>query len=89
MSEDKQFHIKVKNSAGDEVTFKVKPDTAFHKIFGAYANQKGIDVKSLHFFFDGERVKETDTPKMLEMEDEDMLDVQMAQVGGGYPKNDT
>ena len=89
MSEERQLHIKVKNSQGDEVTFKVKPDTAFHKIFGAYAGQKGVEPKSLNFFFDGNRVKETDTPKMLEMEDEDMLDVVMAQVGGGSMKNDT
>jgi len=89
MAEERQLHIKVKNSGGDEVTFKVKPDTAFHKIFGAYAAQKGVDPESLTFLFDGKRVKGTETPKMLELEDEDMLDVTMAQVGGGSMKNDT
>ena len=65
MSETMQ--IRVRNQAGDEVTFKVKPETKFGKIFDAYAGQKGIDVKAITFRFDGARVTPDDTPKMLEV----------------------
>ena len=107
------MQIRVRNQAGDEVTFKVKPETKFGKIFEAYAGQKGIDVKAVTFQFDGTRVKPDETPKMLEvsrpfhfcllhiflsisthprvphsprllqMEDNDLLDVVLMQVGGG------
>ena len=34
------------------------------------------------FIFDGERIKETDTPTSLEMENGDEIDVMVEQTGG-------
>lgn len=53
------------------------------KVFEAYADRKGVDVASLRFLLDGERINETDSPKMLELEDEDQIDCVLQQVGGG------
>ena len=50
----------------------------------AYAQRKGIQANSLRFTMDGERINGTDTPKMLEMENDDQIDVMMETVGGTF-----
>lgn len=62
--------------------FKIKKSTKMSKVFKAYASRKGVEEESLRFLLDGERISETDTPKMLELEDEDQIDCVLAQVGG-------
>lgn len=69
-------------SGGEEVVFKVKKDTKMSKIFSAYASQKGIDPATMRFTFDGKRLAADETPKMLEMEDGDQIDVHIEQLGG-------
>jgi small ubiquitin-related modifier len=53
------------------------------KIFNAYAVRKGVQPNSLRFLLDGERINEDDTPKMLELEDQDQIDCVLEQSGGG------
>ena len=48
----------------------------------AYAQRKGIQATSLRFMLDGELIKEDQTPKMLELEDNDQIDCFLAQTGG-------
>jgi len=52
------------------------------KVFKAYASRKGVEESALRFLLDGERISDTDTPKMLELEDEDQIDCVLQQVGG-------
>eukprot|EP00500_Bicosoecida_sp_ms1_P000525 CAMPEP_0203812104 /NCGR_PEP_ID=MMETSP0115-20131106/3950_1 /ASSEMBLY_ACC=CAM_ASM_000227 /TAXON_ID=33651 /ORGANISM="Bicosoecid sp, Strain ms1" /LENGTH=176 /DNA_ID=CAMNT_0050720941 /DNA_START=41 /DNA_END=570 /DNA_ORIENTATION=+ len=75
--------LKVRDQAGTETVFKVKPSTKFEKIFKAYAGRKGVEVNSLRFTFDGERIEPHHTPVDLEMEDGDQVDAIMTQLGGG------
>ena len=70
------------HNAGEETMFKIKKSTKMSKVFKAYASRKGVEEGSLRFLLDGERISETDTPKMLELEDEDQIDCVLAQVGG-------
>ena len=58
------------NNTGEETMFKIKKSTKMSKVFKAYASRKGVEEGSLRFLLDGERISETDTPKMLELEDE-------------------
>lgn len=39
-------------------------------------------MTSLRFLFDGRRINDTDTPKTLEMEDDDAIEVYQEQAGG-------
>ena len=55
----------------------------------AYATESEIPVLAwnlslVRFRFDGNPVKETDTPEGLEMEDEDTIDVFQSQTGGYF-----
>jgi hypothetical protein len=79
---DAPITIKVRDQAGEEMFFKVKRSTELRKIFDAYAQRLGVNASNLKFTLDGERLKETDTPKMLELSDNDQIDVFLQQVGG-------
>jgi hypothetical protein len=48
-----------------------------------FADRKGVALDVLCFTIDGARVDAEDTPKMLEMEDGNQIDVMMQQLGGG------
>lgn len=62
--------------------FKVKKETKMQKIMDAYAQRKGIGSQSLRFMIDGQRVQPDTTPKMLELEENDQVDVMLETLGG-------
>ena len=74
--------IRVRDQTGDEMFFKVKKTTKMEKILSAYAQRRGVAQASLRFMLDGTRIKDTDTPKMLELDDNDQIDVMLEALGG-------
>jgi len=68
---DETLTLNVKAGSGEPIQFKVKKTTTFQKIFDAYGTKVGAAEGSFRFVYDGVRVKGTDTPKMLEIEDFD------------------
>jgi hypothetical protein len=77
------LQIKLRNPDDGEVTtFKVKKTTSMNKIFSAFAKKYGYDLPSLRFIFDGERVQASDTPKTLEMDNDDQIDCFIEAIGG-------
>ena len=64
------------------VFFKCKPDTKLEKLMRAFCQRQGVAMESVRFLFDGNRIRENQTPNELEMEDGDSIDVVVAQVGG-------
>ena len=48
----------------------------------SYSDRQGVSVGALRFLFDGKRINDDDTPKSLEMEDGDSIEVYQEQVGG-------
>jgi small ubiquitin-related modifier len=60
----------------------VKHTTKFSKIFEAYARVKQVELSTLRFLLDGERILPEQTPKMLDMEEHDTIDCLLEQIGG-------
>ena len=87
-SNNETITIQVKDQTGEQTLFKIKRTTKMSKVFSAYAQRKGVELASLRFLLDGERISETDTPKMLELDDEDQIDCVLAQVGGAGDGDD-
>jgi small ubiquitin-related modifier len=52
------------------------------KVFETYAQRKGVQAASLRFLLDGERILDDQTPKMLELDDQDQIDCMLEQTGG-------
>ena len=50
------------------------------KVFDTYAQRKAIQVSSLRFLLDGEKISPDSTPKMLELDDQDQIDCMLEQV---------
>lgn len=52
------------------------------KVFETYASRKGVQVNSLRFLLDGERIRAEDTPDGLDLDDQDQIDCMLEQTGG-------
>ncbi|CAI4222512.1 unnamed protein product [Auanema sp. JU1783] len=76
--------LKVVGQDSNEVHFRVKYGTSMGKLKKSYADRTGVNVSSLRFLFDGRRINDTDTPKTLEMEEDDVIEVYQEQLGGSF-----
>jgi hypothetical protein len=74
--------IKVTDQSRQEIVFKVKRTTQFKKVMNAYCQRQGLDMKAVRFLFDGDRLQEDETPALKEMEDGDVIEVFLEQLGG-------
>ena len=77
-----QLNIKVKAQDGTEIFFKIKKSTQLKKLMEAYCQRQGLSNNQCRFIFDGERIKDDDTPETLEMDNGDEIDVMVEQTGG-------
>mmetsp|Transcript_19376 Transcript_19376/g.26598 ORF Transcript_19376/g.26598 Transcript_19376/m.26598 type:complete len:98 (+) Transcript_19376:129-422(+) len=74
--------IRVRDQTGEETYFKIKKTTKMSKVFETYASRKGVQSSSLRFLLDGERIQGDQTPKQLELDDQDQIDCMLEQTGG-------
>lgn len=81
---DKSDHVsmKVVSQDGNEVCFRMKWGTPMGKLMSTYCERQHIESSSVRFLFDGERIRETSTPKELGIAEGDMIDAVLEQVGG-------
>lgn len=54
------------------------------KIRSTYAERKNVPMETFKFYYDGRRVQCRDTAESLEMEEGDVIDVYVDQIGGGF-----
>ncbi|XP_074659011.1 small ubiquitin-related modifier-like [Tubulanus polymorphus] len=77
------INLKVVAQDQNEIHFRVKMTTQMGKLKKSYSERTGIPVSSLRFLFDGTRINDTDTPKLLELVKDDVIEVFHEQTGGG------
>lgn len=73
--------IRVKDQTGVETYFKVKRSTPMEKVFNAYAQRKGVAKHSLVFLLLGQRINNEQTPRLLDLEENDRIDCILKQQG--------
>ena len=49
------------------------------KLMGAYCDRQGVSMESIRFLYNGQRMQNEQTPEMLDMEDNDIIDAVLAQ----------
>ena len=64
-----------------KIWFKLMRYQKLSKLFNRYAKITGVAVHDLRFLLRGERIYESDTPFNLELNDQDEIDVMLAQGG--------
>lgn len=80
---DEYIHLRVITSdMNNEVHFKVKFNTVLGRLKRSYCNKLGLQVEELRFVFDGHRITDTDTPKDLNMENDDVIEIYQERTGG-------
>ncbi|CAB4009879.1 small ubiquitin-related modifier 1-like [Paramuricea clavata] len=80
--ESEHINLKVMGQDNTEVHFKIKRTTQLKKLKQAFCDRQGVALNSLRFLFDGQRINDDQTPKDLEMEDDDVIEVYQEQTGG-------
>ena len=61
--------------------FRIKRHQKLSVLFNTYAQMTGVAVHELQFLLDGERIKESDTPFDLKLNDQDQIDVILENSG--------
>ena len=74
--------FQVMGQDGNIVQFKIKKHTALKKLMATYCERAGLAQQTIRFSFDGTRINESDSPKSLDMEDGDTIEVFQQQSGG-------
>ncbi|KAL9844835.1 small ubiquitin-related modifier 3-like isoform 2-T2 [Geothlypis trichas] len=82
-TENEHINLKVVGQDRSVVQFRIKRHTPLSKLMKAYCCRQGLSMKYITFLFDGQLIKEEDTPAQLEMEHNDMIEVYQQQTGGG------
>merc|ERR1712018_134258 len=80
--ETEYIKLKVVGQDSNEIHFRVKMSTNMGKLKKSYAERVGVPVSSLRFLFDGRRINDDETPKALEMEQDDVIEVYQERTGG-------
>ncbi|KRY47420.1 Small ubiquitin-related modifier [Trichinella britovi] len=75
------IQLRVVSQDGKEVTLRVNMDLPLIKLMKTYSERTGIGLGS-GFIFDGSRLDDTKTPKELNMDENDIIDVYQQQHGG-------
>jgi len=68
------LNLKVKDQDDCFVYYKIKKTQVLKKLMEEYCMCKGLEMSTICFLFDGNRLSETETPSKLNMEDDDMIE---------------
>ena len=78
-------HIRLKvvdQNSTNEIHFRVRMSALMGKLMTAYMDRVGASENSLRFLFDGRRINDTETPKELGLEQDDIIEVFHKQEAG-------
>ncbi|KAG7534303.1 Ubiquitin-like domain superfamily [Arabidopsis thaliana x Arabidopsis arenosa] len=83
IDQEQEAHVILKD--GDEVLFKNKKSTPLRKLMYVYCDRRGLNLDAFAFIFDKyefRRIRGTETPDELDMEDGDVIYACHSQGGG-------
>ncbi len=76
------INIIVRGLDGGELQqFKIRRTTPMRMVFEAYCAAKHLNILSVRFIYKGDRVTPHATPAALKMDDDDIMDVTLEQIG--------
>ena len=58
-----KISLKVVTQDGNEITFRLKRETPLAKLMNAFCQRQGVQMSSVRFLFDGQRINQSHTPK--------------------------
>ena len=88
-AETEYIKLKVVGQDSNKIHFRVKMTEQIGKLKKSYSERVGASIASLTLLFDGKRINDDETPKSLEMEQDDVIEVYQEQTGGGVDEVET
>eukprot|EP01054_Gregarina_sp_Poly1_P005857 Gregarina_sp_Poly_1__5856@NODE_3087_length_1394_cov_831_048229_g1956_i0_p2_GENE_NODE_3087_length_1394_cov_831_048229_g1956_i0NODE_3087_length_1394_cov_831_048229_g1956_i0_p2_ORF_typecomplete_len112_score26_47Rad60SLD/PF11976_8/1_2e27ubiquitin/PF00240_23/0_0039FERM_N/PF09379_10/0_22_NODE_3087_length_1394_cov_831_048229_g1956_i010011336 len=79
---NQHIQLKVRSVDDNVVYFRIKKKTKMEKLMSTYCARLGQSMDAVRFLYDGERIRGEHTPEELGMEDNDLIDAMVQQVGG-------
>jgi len=83
-SSETHVNLKVVNSGGNEVFFKIKKTQKLGKLMNAYCHREGLVRGSVRFTVDGNRIDPDKTVQELGLSNQDIIDAMVEQTGGSW-----
>ena len=78
-----RINLKVRSAFDNQsLHFKLKKQTPFKKLFDAFCERCGIVRHMARFLYEGSKLQDHNTPLEFEMEDGDVIECFLRQVGG-------
>ncbi|KAF5184747.1 Small ubiquitin-related modifier [Thalictrum thalictroides] len=77
-----RINLKIKDQNGKEIFFRIRRTTELRRVINAYCDRQAMDSKVVRFFYDNQRIRGSETPDELDMEDDAEIDAMMEQTGG-------
>lgn len=74
---DDLIYLKVGHSSDPPIKFRMKKTDTMSRLLEGFCKKKGFHAAAMQFVFDGKLVPLSSTPKMLDMENDDLIDAQM------------
>mmetsp|Transcript_57526 Transcript_57526/g.157978 ORF Transcript_57526/g.157978 Transcript_57526/m.157978 type:complete len:365 (+) Transcript_57526:1594-2688(+) len=75
------INLTIVTQDGNEIFFRMNTTTPLGQLMNAFSQRTGVSVDSVRFLFDGFRIYDYQTPRELDMEDGDIIDVMVEQMG--------
>ena len=76
------INLKIMDPSGNYHSYQHNTNIMFDGIFDEFCQDTNLDKGSLRFCFDGRRIREEDTARIVEMEEGDVIEVYQEQSGG-------
>lgn len=74
-AEFEYIKLKVVDKDSNKLYFRVKMTTQMGKLKKFYSERVGAPIASFRFLFDGQRTNDRETPKSLEIKQDDFIEV--------------
>ncbi|CAI0374145.1 unnamed protein product [Linum tenue] len=72
--EEPKIIVKVKGQAGSSMLFRINPATQLRKLMLSYCDWNELVVDDVRFLYNGRNLHHDDTPKLVKMEEGDVID---------------
>ncbi|KAH8583417.1 ubiquitin family [Cryptosporidium sp. chipmunk genotype I] len=83
-SDDSQYvTVKVRSPDGEQVLYRIKKKTRLQKLMNSFCQRTGQNEQSIRFLFEGERLRPEMTAEDAGLQEGDLIDAMISQVGGG------
>ncbi|KAF7458195.1 putative ubiquitin-like protein SMT3 precursor [Cryptosporidium felis] len=74
--------VKVRSPDGEQVLYRIKKKTRLQKLMNSYCQRTGQNEQSIRFLFEGERLRPEMTAEDAGLQEGDLIDAMISQVGG-------